>query len=280
LEGCRNDRSERVRRKALRLLSALGDSALTEQALAVCRQAIRMQGKGRKAGLQFELPESRDDTLKALGVAESPDDNTLAKPIQWLGQVLELPPPSRLAEMLELSPGELARQLSKHDIGSDLIVYCDNGAAYHNDQEWMEQSIRAVDKKQRIARLCTQLACLEDARLLPLLDELQRAHAKELASEAFISTLANERKTIDPALTPFVLHTLVRPHHGKTAPPHSLRHALFLLLTRLPAQSYPEYDALSRADFKQPPEQIPTETGARIGQLLKLFYDLHQELNT
>ena len=280
LTNCRQDRSERVRRKVLRLLAALGDTDLTEQALVICQQSIQLQGKGRKAALQFTLPESRDERLQALGVLESTDNSELAKPIQWLGQVLELLPPSQVAASLELAPGDFAKQLSKHDIGSDLVSYCDQGARYHNDQDWMEHSIRGVDKKNRISRLCAQLACLDDARLLPLLDELRKPHAKELASAAVITALAYERESIDPALLPFILQVVLQAHHGKRNTPHSLRDALALLLTRLPATAYLDYACLSQVDFKQPPEQIPTETGARFGQLLKLFYDLHQELNS
>jgi hypothetical protein len=260
-------------------LAALGDDQLTEQALAVCQQALQLQGKGRKTALHFELPESRAQHLQALGVLESSGDDELAKPIQWLGQVLELVAPSKIAASLGLSPAEFAKYLLKHDIGSDLIRYCDQAAGYHKDQEWMEQSIRGVDKKHRIARLYSQLVYLDDARLLPLLEELSKPHAKELASEAVITRLAYERESINPLLLPFILHSMLRPHHGKRSAAHSLRDALAILLTRLPATAYLDYENISQADFKQPPEHIPTEIGARFGQLSKLFYDLHQELN-
>ncbi len=228
LESIRSDRSDRVRRAALRMLCAWHAEQGQAGRLALLSECLQKRGRLRHR-LEIRLPEQDQPELGVLPLDES--KLGFAKAVLRLGQLLVLVGPEALAQHLGLSLKKTYALLARSDFGVELCYFLLEAALVHESLAALEAWLLAYPdppKTMTGARLAALFAQSHPQQIPNMLKTLGEPWLKAPEIWALIFQRGIEcdaQLTAD--LMPSLCRALRSPKH-----PRSLQLA-FLLIAQL-----------------------------------------------
>ncbi len=149
LEGALDDRSREVRGEAVNLLARLPDSRLVRRQLERAQTLLKWNPGGflRKAQIEVNLPEVRDQNMARDGVEPKRLLKSLGEKADWLFQILRCVPPSIWSRQWGKTPAELIEIAGSGNWKDLLHQSWIHAARNHPDPEWA-QAILKTDPQE------------------------------------------------------------------------------------------------------------------------------------
>lgn len=147
LEACLDDRSQRVRAAAARLLARSGAPAfsarMTERADLLVEYAVPGAGGGKRGkanadegALKITPPQKFDKSWEREGILEKPPQGKGNRAF-WLEQILELVPVSHWETKLSLGPEKLLTLASESEFAESVFAAWTASAIFFDCQSWL-----------------------------------------------------------------------------------------------------------------------------------------------